>query len=113
MHLPLLPRPPTVVVFVNHIARVAQTFERFLLNRLRDRLPFDEVPIRLLFRGRRGMKKNTDEAHPGGEGTRGGSPNEARRSERAGGAKKGKKGKKTERRRGGEAGRGEKGGGNV
>ena len=49
--------PPTIVLFVNHPARVSPTFERFLLNRLRDRLPFDEVPIRLLFRSRRAMKR--------------------------------------------------------
>jgi GTP-binding protein len=47
--------PPTLVVFVNHPDRVSTTFERFLLNGLRDRLPFSEVPIRLVFRGRRAM----------------------------------------------------------
>ena len=49
--------PPTIVSFVNHPDRVSQTYERFLINRLRDRLPFEEVPIRLLFRGRRAMKR--------------------------------------------------------
>ncbi len=49
--------PPTIVLFVNHPDRVTPTFERFLLNRLRERLPFDEVPIRLLFRGRRAMRQ--------------------------------------------------------
>jgi GTP-binding protein len=47
--------PPTLVVFVNHPQRVSATFERFLMNGLRDRLPFGEVPIRLWFRGRRAM----------------------------------------------------------
>ena len=52
--------PPTLVVFVNHPERVSATFERFLLNRLRDHLPFEEVPIRLLFRGRRAMKRSAE-----------------------------------------------------
>jgi len=50
--------PPTIVAFVNDAGRVTPTFERFLVNRLRDRLPFDEVPIRLLFRGRGGIKRH-------------------------------------------------------
>jgi GTPase len=49
--------PPTIAAFVNDPSRVTRNFERFLLNRLRDRLPFREVPIRLLFRGRRGMSE--------------------------------------------------------
>ncbi|HNQ22069.1 MAG TPA: ribosome biogenesis GTPase Der [Phycisphaerae bacterium] len=46
--------PPTIVVFVNVPTLVTPNYERFLQNRLRDRLPFEEVPIRLLFRARRG-----------------------------------------------------------
>ncbi|GMU20203.1 MAG: GTPase Der [Phycisphaerae bacterium] len=46
--------PPTVVLFVNDPARISANFERFLLHRLRELLPFQEVPIRLMFRGRRG-----------------------------------------------------------
>ncbi len=45
--------PPTLVVFVNDPASITPQYERFLLNRLRERLPFDEVPIRLMFRSRR------------------------------------------------------------
>ncbi len=45
--------PPTLVFFVNDPARVTPSYERFLLNRLRERLPFPEVPLRLTFRGRR------------------------------------------------------------
>ena len=47
--------PPTIVLFVNDSARATKSFERFLLNRLREILPFTEVPIRLIFRGRRVM----------------------------------------------------------
>ncbi|MHC4796021.1 MAG: ribosome biogenesis GTPase Der, partial [Planctomycetota bacterium] len=49
--------PPTIVFFVNHLARVSPTYERFLLNRIRDMVPFAEVPIRLLFRSHRAMEK--------------------------------------------------------
>ncbi len=43
-------RPPTVVAFVNDPGLLAQDYKRFLLNRLREILPYGEVPIRLLFR---------------------------------------------------------------
>jgi GTP-binding protein len=46
-------QPPTVVLFVNAPERVNAEYERYLLNRMRERLPFDEVPIRLVFRARR------------------------------------------------------------
>lgn len=49
-------QPPTIVLFVNDPQRVSPAYERFLLNRFREHLPFDEVPIRLLFRGRRNLK---------------------------------------------------------
>ena len=45
--------PPTIVVFVNDPELVSQSYTRFLINRMRERLPFDEVPIRLVIRGRR------------------------------------------------------------
>ncbi len=44
--------PPTIVVFVNNPVWVTQNFQRYMVNRLRENLPFDEVPIRLLFRAR-------------------------------------------------------------
>ncbi len=46
-------QPPTIVVFVNSPGLVTRSFERFLLNRFREGLPFDEIPIRLAFRARR------------------------------------------------------------
>ena len=46
--------PPTIVVFVNSPSLVTQTYQRFLLNRFRESLPFAEIPIRLIFRARRG-----------------------------------------------------------
>lgn len=44
--------PPTLVLFCNRPELVAADYRRFLENRLRELLPFREVPIRLLFRSR-------------------------------------------------------------
>jgi len=46
--------PPTIVLFCNDPALVRPEYQRFLVARLRERLPFEEVPIRLLLRPRRG-----------------------------------------------------------
>jgi len=43
-------RPPTIVLFVNHPDLFREDYRRFIENRLRDMLPFPEVPIRLTFR---------------------------------------------------------------
>ena len=45
--------PPTIAAFVNHTDAFEPTFRRYLINQLRRRLPFPEIPIRLLFRPRR------------------------------------------------------------
>ena len=45
--------PPTLLLFVNDPRLLTTNFRRFLLNRLRELLPFAEVPIRLLLRPRR------------------------------------------------------------
>ncbi len=44
--------PPTLVFFCNHPALVTENYRRFMENRLREILPFREVPMRLLFRAR-------------------------------------------------------------
>jgi GTP-binding protein len=46
--------PPTVVLFVNDPSLIKEDYQRFLINRLRERLPFEEIPIRLIYRARRG-----------------------------------------------------------
>ncbi|MEO6436073.1 MAG: ribosome biogenesis GTPase Der [Tepidisphaeraceae bacterium] len=53
--------PPTIVLFVNNPDVVSESYQRFMVNRFRELLPYDEVPIRLLLRGR--VKGQT----PGGE----------------------------------------------
>jgi GTP-binding protein len=45
--------PPTIVLFVNHPDLFTQSYRRFIENRMRDELPFAEVPIRILFRAHR------------------------------------------------------------
>ncbi|HUU82304.1 MAG TPA: ribosome biogenesis GTPase Der [Phycisphaerae bacterium] len=50
-------QPPTLVLFVNDPSLIRQEYQRFLLNRLRERLPFEEIPIRLTFRGRRNRSR--------------------------------------------------------
>ena len=57
--------PPTIVLFVNDTTRIATTFERFLISRLRDMLPFAEVPIRIIYRGRRALRAAKERAESG------------------------------------------------
>jgi GTP-binding protein len=56
--------PPTIVLFVNNPKFVDTTYQRFMVNRLREELPFAEVPIQLVVRGRpgRSLAKSLDEA---------------------------------------------------
>jgi GTP-binding protein len=44
--------PPTIVFFCNDPRLVSENYRRFLGNRLREMLPYQEIPIRLLFRPR-------------------------------------------------------------
>jgi GTPase len=45
--------PPTIVMVVNRPELFTPNYQRFLLNRFREELPFGEVPIRLLVRARK------------------------------------------------------------
>ena len=49
--------PPTIGLFVNSPEMFDPSYERFLLNRFRDELPFSEVPIKLLVRGKKAMPR--------------------------------------------------------
>jgi len=44
--------PPTVVLFVNHTSLFDATYQRYLLNVFREKLPFHDVPIKLYMRAR-------------------------------------------------------------
>lgn len=46
--------PPTIVLFVNNPDWISEEYKRFMINRFRELLPYAEVPIKLLIRGREG-----------------------------------------------------------
>jgi GTP-binding protein len=56
-------QPPTIVLVCNEPSAFGETYRRYLLNALRDELPFAEVPIKLLLRKR----ESTPEAKAGKE----------------------------------------------
>jgi GTP-binding protein len=45
-------QPPTIVIFSNEPKSIAKQYQRYLLNKFRDDLSFDEVPIKLYLRRR-------------------------------------------------------------
>lgn len=45
--------PPTFVLFVNDPSLFDASYQRYLANKLRDKFPFSEVPLRFFFRERR------------------------------------------------------------
>ncbi|MAO24121.1 MAG: ribosome biogenesis GTPase Der [Phycisphaerae bacterium] len=49
--------PPTLVLVVNDPDLFTNNYERFMMNRLREVLPFDEVPIRLILRARKRVER--------------------------------------------------------
>jgi hypothetical protein len=59
--------PPTIVVFVNKAEYLNESYQRFMINRFRDLLPYDEVPIRLVIRERQRQDRNAPEIG-GGDG---------------------------------------------
>jgi GTP-binding protein len=44
--------PPTVVLFVNHPSLFDPTYQRYLLNVFREKLPFHDIPVKLYLRAR-------------------------------------------------------------
>ena len=51
--------PPTIAFVVNEPSMFEGQYERYLMNRLREELPYSEVPIRLLFTKR--QRKSLEE----------------------------------------------------
>lgn len=49
--------PPEIVLFVNDPKLFSPGYHRYVINRLRDLLPFSEVPIKLTFRPHRASRK--------------------------------------------------------
>ncbi|MGP1273070.1 MAG: ribosome biogenesis GTPase Der [Phycisphaerales bacterium] len=54
-------RPPTITLVVNNPDLFSPMYQRFLINRFREELPFAEVPIRLRIKGR----KRAERGKPG------------------------------------------------
>jgi len=52
--------PPTLVLFCNMPDSFTPSYKRYLLNVIRDELPFGEVPVRLLFRKRESDDTNDE-----------------------------------------------------
>lgn len=45
-------QPPTIVLFVNNPAAISKPYQRYLLGKFRDELPFSETPIKIYLRKR-------------------------------------------------------------
>jgi GTP-binding protein len=50
--------PPTIVLFVNKPEYIDDIYQRYMINRMRELLPYAEVPIRLVVRGKEGNPTN-------------------------------------------------------
>lgn len=46
--------PPEIVLFVNNPTLISESYQRFMINRFRELLPYAEVPIKLAIRGKVG-----------------------------------------------------------
>jgi GTP-binding protein len=51
--------PPTIVLFVNNPQHLNETYQRFIVNRFRELLPYGEVPIKLVIRERQRQGRPT------------------------------------------------------
>lgn len=49
--------PPSISVFVNNPDMFDPSYQRYLINQLREELPYSEVPIKLSFRGKKSFDK--------------------------------------------------------
>jgi len=56
--------PPTIAMVVNRPDLFTPNYKRFLLNRFRETLPFEEVPIRLVIRARKPRERFDPDAQP-------------------------------------------------
>jgi len=66
--------PPTIAMVVNRPELFTPNYRRYLLNRLREELPFEEVPIRLIIRGRSRRDHERDKREPRAPARAGGRP---------------------------------------
>jgi GTP-binding protein len=59
--------PPTIVLFVNAPSLFDGTYQRYLLNTFREKLPFRDVPIKLYLRARKQAEPGARTGNGGGE----------------------------------------------
>jgi GTP-binding protein len=85
--------PPTIVLVVNNPAFIEDSYQRHIINRMRDLLPYPEVPIRLLIRprGQRTTESALDEMDAKGAGEAGANTKLARGRRRPSAAKNARK----------------------
>jgi GTPase len=57
-------QPPTIVLFVNQERYFDNNYRRFMVNRFRELLPYEDVPIKLEIRARTSREPTTDLAGP-------------------------------------------------
>jgi GTP-binding protein len=67
--------PPTIVLFVNHTSLFDATYQRYLLNVFREKLPFHDIPIKLSLRAR---TQSDPHGESSGDPTADAGPREAR-----------------------------------
>ena len=109
--------PPTIVLFVNNEHFINETYQRFMINRMRELLPYAEVPIKLVVREKQRQKGPTPKGQkpvtslddaadlkPSGPATRVSTkprvPSHAKRRRQAGGKPRPAGGKRTGKGRG-------------
>jgi len=65
-------KPPTIVIFCNVFNEIQESYIRYLRNKLRSELGFQDVPLRLIFRPKAGVRKRdakeAGELQPGTHG---------------------------------------------
>ena len=54
--------PPTIVLFVNSTRLFDPTYQRYLLNTFREKLPFRDIPIKLYMRSKKPMEPGASSA---------------------------------------------------
>ncbi len=57
--------PPTIVLFVNSTRLFDQTYQRYLLNIFRQKLPFRDIPIKLYMRSRKQVEPGSRSSSDG------------------------------------------------
>lgn len=59
--------PPEIVLFVNKADLFTESYQRYLVNRLRELLPYKQIPIRLLIKGKAGGARPGSALGEGGQ----------------------------------------------